>query len=283
VYVYGDGFQFVRTWLIDDPNEVVSIVPLYPNKILVAFADNSIVVLELPTLEVLDLLPSTWLSSKDGDLTSIYCDLPSEKNFVYCGTSEGNVFILDVMESAIRICDYSLNAVDLGISGQKMAITDIQISPRNDRFLALGCDGPNIETGMVVVFDLEKHKLHKNFKTAAVSNITWHHLGEILYCSTRNGIVHSINVEKGAVANSWNAKVELLEECNDEDDEEGANVVSIRKLSWLAPQSNAMTDTGCLFALLSELMNRISKYVTIYIVSEFFQPLAPVIMIICKM
>lgn len=270
--MYGDGFQFVRTWLIDDPNEVVSIVPLYPNKILVAFADNSIVALELPTLEVLDLLPSTWLSAKDGDLTSMYCDLPSEKNFVYCGTSEGNLYVLDVMESAIRICDYSLTATDLGIAGQKMAITDIQINPRNDRFLALGCDGPNVESGMVVVFDLEKNKLHKNFKTAAISNINWHHMGEVLYAATRTGVLHSITVEKGTVVNSWNATSELIDGCDEEDDEdEGANIVSIRKLSWLAPQSNAMSDTGCLFALLCKFLKTLlMSYFYCFIVAHYF-------------
>ncbi len=270
IYVYGDGFQFVRTWLIDDPNEVVSIIPLHPNKILVAFADNSLVALELPTLEVLDLLPpSAWLSpKKDGDITSLYCDLPSEKNFVFCGTSEGNVYILDIMESQIRICDYSILATDWGINNTKLAITDIQINPRNDRFLTIGCgDGPSISQGMICVFDLEKHKLYKQFKTAgAVSNITYHHMGEVLYVATRNGYLQSINIEKGSVINSWHSKGELLDDDDngsndgdsdgdneDESERQSKGIVAIRKLSWLAPQTTNPHDTGCLFALLSKL------------------------------
>jgi WD40 repeat protein len=249
VYVYGDGFQFVRTWLIDDPNEVVSIVPLHPNKILVAYADNSLVVLELPTLEVIDLLPTTWLTANDGDLTSIHCDLPNEKNLVFCGTSAGNLFVLDVMESAIRICEYNLTTADFGLSGP-IAISDIQMSPKSERFLAVSCEGPTISSGNIVVFDLEKHKLHKTFKSFAVSTLMWHHSGDVLFAGTRNGLLYSINVEKGSIVESWNAQSELIGDDGDDNDDEPP-LVTIRKLNWLAPQTTSASDTGCLFALLS--------------------------------
>ncbi len=245
IYVYGDGFQYTRPWLRDDPTEVVSIVPLHPNKILAAFADNSIVIMELPTLEIIDLLEPSWLSSRHGDISSIYCDLPSEKNFVYIGTTEGYLNVLDVMESAIRICDFELSSSsDLGLTGQSMSISDIQSCPKDERYLAIGLEGGSTESGAIVVYDLVKHKVHKMFKTAGISSMHWHHFGEILYAGTRTGEVIAVNVEKTNPFTVWKAKEELV----DEDDDSCA--ISIRRISWLAPQTEE-EDEGCLFAMIA--------------------------------
>lgn len=249
VYVYGDGFQYVRPWLTDDPNEVVSIIPLSPNRILVAFVDNSFAVMELPTLEVIDLLQPSWLSSRDGDLTAIYCDLPSGKNFVYMGTSEGYVHVLDVMEGSVRVCEFQLKPTDLGIAGQSMAISDIQTCPKDERYLAIACDGTSTDAGMLVVFDLSKHKIHKSFKTSAIANFVWHNSGDIIFASTRTGEIILMNVEKGSQAVVWNARSELIDD-SEVDEEDGQGVV-IRKLQWMAPQSDVTADAGCLFVLLS--------------------------------
>ncbi len=180
IYVYGDGFQFMRPWLAEEPIEVVSIVALYPNKILVVFGDNSIVIMELPSLEVIDLLPPSWLPSKLGDITAIHADLPSEKNFVYIGTSEGSLQVLDVMESAIRVCDFTLNRNELGISGS-FAISDIQSCPKDERYIAIALDGSSVDSGYVIIFDFVKNKVHKSFKTKAIASLYWHHLGEVLF------------------------------------------------------------------------------------------------------
>lgn len=181
--MYGDGFQFMRPWLAEEPIEVVSIVALHPNKILVVFGDNSIVVMELPSLEVIDLLPPAWLPSKLGDITSIHADLPCEKNFVYIGTSEGSLQVLDVMESAIRVCDFTLHRNELGISGS-FSISDIQSCPKDERYLAIALDGASVDSGYVIIFDFVKSKVHKSFKTKAIASLSWHHLGEVLFAGT---------------------------------------------------------------------------------------------------
>jgi len=137
--------------------------------------------MELPSLEVIDLLEPSWLSSKAGDITAIYADLPSEKNFVYVGTSEGTVQVLDVMESAIRICDFPLGRNELGLSGTSFSVSDIQLCPKDERYLAIGLDGASTEEGCVVVYDFLKSKVHKTFRTKSVASIYWHHLGEVLF------------------------------------------------------------------------------------------------------
>lgn len=184
VYVYGDGFQFVRPWLTEDPIEVISILPLYPNRIIVAFGNNSLVLMELPSLEVIDLLNSDWLSPKYGDLTALHCDTPSEKNFVYVGTSQGVLIVIDILETSIRICDYQLKLSDFGLSDQSLSISDIQSCPKDEKFIAVGFDGDFVESGHIVIFDLVKRKVHRQFSTSAVSSMVWHHQGEILYAGT---------------------------------------------------------------------------------------------------
>ena len=67
--------------------------------LLSRLGDNSIVAMELPSLEVVDLLSSSWLPETFGDITAVHCDTVGEKNFVYLGTSEGVFIALDVMDS----------------------------------------------------------------------------------------------------------------------------------------------------------------------------------------
>ena len=180
IYIYGDGFQYVRPWLTDDPNPVISIIPLYPNKILVAFSDNSLVAMDLPTLEVIDLLPSSWLPLCYGDLSALHSDLYGEKNFVYLGTTEGLVFVLELTETALRICDYQITKVNLGISNKSVTIADLQLSPKDEKYLAIGLDGET--EGFVMIYDLNKQKISKQYTTpTAISSLVWHHSGDILY------------------------------------------------------------------------------------------------------
>jgi WD40 repeat protein len=247
LYVYGDGFQYMRPWLTDEPNEVVSIVALHPNRILVTFCDNSMVVMELPTLEIIDLLKPTWMHSKWGDITAVHCDAVSEKNFVYIGTSDGYLTVLDVMEGSIRICDFELNLTDMGLQGMSsFSVSDIQSCPKDERYLAIGFDGTTKSQGAVVVYDLVKHKVHKQFKTASISTLQWHHLGEILYAGTSTGEILVINPEKNICISAWNAKDEKIE-----DDEHGESSEGfIRRISWLPPQTDG--TEGCLFVLVGK-------------------------------
>ncbi len=181
IYVFGDGFQFMRPWLTNDPNEVTTIISLHHNKILVSFGDNSIVAMELPSLDIIDLLEPAWVdSNRNGDISVIHVDVPGEKNFAYIGTTEGAVLVLDVMEASIRICDFKLTCHDLGLA-QSMAVSDIQSCPKDDRYLAIGYGGAAASMGAIVLFDLLKNKVHRTFKTAAITAMDWTCSGETLY------------------------------------------------------------------------------------------------------
>lgn len=244
IHVYGDGFQFARTWLTEDPNEVVAIVPLFPNKILTVFGDNSIVAMELPSLEVVDLLSSSWLPRTFGDITAVHCDTVGEKNFVYLGTSEGVFIVLDVMESMIRVCEFQLSKADFGLGSKEVSISDIQISPKDEKFIGVGFEGGDFDEGYVVIYDLVKHKVHKSFPVPSVSTMAWHHSGDFLYAGTRKGELYIINVEKSTCLKTWSAEDELI---SSEDDGEEA-WAAIRRISWLAPQKE--DEEGCLFLML---------------------------------
>lgn len=129
MYSCGDGFQFFRPWLTSDANEVVSITAASRDSILVTFGDNSMAILELPSLTVVDLLEGNWLdSSSAGNVTFVHVDEPGEKSFAYVGTTLGNVFILEVRDS-FRICDLVLTPADFGIA-QPMAVAEIQLCPK---------------------------------------------------------------------------------------------------------------------------------------------------------
>ena len=180
IYLYGDGFQFIRPWLIADPNEVVSIVALYPNKILVTYLNDSMVAMVLPTLDVIDLLQQSWLPTSDGEITVQYSDLPGEKGFVYVGTSEGVLLVLDVTVSAIRICDYRITPADFGLP-HKMPITDIKSNPRDEKFLAVSFGGDDLDEGAIAIFDLQKHKAYRTIKTNAIRALEYQHINDVLY------------------------------------------------------------------------------------------------------
>lgn len=140
IYTYGDGFQFVRPWLTDDPNRVVSICASPDDKILVAFGDNSLAVLALPSLNVIDLLEASWISPSDGAISCVHVDEPSGRNYAYIGTTEGRVFIIED-EGTIRICELSLGPSDLGIPKRNSVITELQV-----------CPGVSIQGQIVVIF-----------------------------------------------------------------------------------------------------------------------------------
>lgn len=241
IYVFGDGFQYMRPWLTSDPIEVVSLVAIYPNKVLAAFADNSIVVMELPSLNIVDLLQPNWLGARAGDITTLHSDLPGEKAFVFAGTSEGTVHVLDVMEGSIRICDYSLGLSDFGLSGQTLSVADLHLCPKDDKYLAVGFDGADFGTGALVIYDLSKSKVHKTFKVPGVTSLAWHHAGELLFAGTMGGDIFAVQLERGTCVSCWNSK----EEVNDDEEDQQ---VAVRRISWLAPQGGG---EGCLFLLLS--------------------------------
>lgn len=121
----------MRPWLIEDQNNVISIVSISKDKILVAFGDNSIAILALPSLNVVDLLPATWMGRFVGDIVTVHCDEPGERGFVYIGTSEGAVVLLECSlgEGLCRVCEYSITWKDAGLS-TGMAVSSVQMCPK---------------------------------------------------------------------------------------------------------------------------------------------------------
>lgn len=71
----------------------------------------------------------------------------------------------------------------------------------------------------------------------------------LLFTGTKNGQLLSINIERNTCQQIWNADTELINKEDTPDDIMSDNLVSIRRISWLAPQSDA--SAGCLFVLLS--------------------------------
>ena len=131
IYTYGDGFQYCRQWLQEDENEVTSICSVANDKILVGFCNNSFVVLAIPSLNIVDLVECSWLSKQAGDVLTVYVDEPGEKGFVYIGTTEGLLIVIESLEQtgSIRVSDYSVNWNEAGLS-KKMAVSCIQMCPK---------------------------------------------------------------------------------------------------------------------------------------------------------
>lgn len=182
MYAYGDGFQYFRPWLIEDENEVTKIVAVHDDCILVTFGDNSLAVLSLPELNVMDLKERTWLGPQVGDIVAMHVDEPGEKGYVYVGTSEGLLLVMECLtpSGTLRLCDYSINCSDAGL-GSRMAISAIHMCPKDEKYLAIAYDGATPDEGSIVIFDLVKHKPHRVYETAGITSIAWVHNGEHLY------------------------------------------------------------------------------------------------------
>lgn len=118
----------MRPWLTQDANSVISIVSVGKDKLLVAFSDNSLAVLAVPTLDVIDLLEGAWIGEQNGQITGMHVDEPGGNNFAYIGTSAGVIFVLELVP-VIRLCQYSITWGDSGLT-KSMAISDMQICPK---------------------------------------------------------------------------------------------------------------------------------------------------------
>ena len=73
----------------EEENDITHIVSLHEERILVTYSDNSMAVLMLPSLAVVDRLPSSWLAKPFGDITVVYIDERNGRNFAYVGTTDG--------------------------------------------------------------------------------------------------------------------------------------------------------------------------------------------------
>ncbi|KAJ1428060.1 hypothetical protein B484DRAFT_447799 [Ochromonadaceae sp. CCMP2298] len=243
VFVYGDGFQTMRCFSDEIVERPVShIVGLDPSSILVVFNDNTVVVLELAALETASILPPEWIDSSI-IITTVHVDEPSEKNYVYLGTSEGALEVLDVTDGEIRIVDFHTPWKTMGIS-KAMSVSDIKMCPTNDKYLAVSFDGFLSVAGAIVILDLSKQKPHKVFETTAINCLTWTHNGDTLFAGTKTGALLSVGVDKTHPSSPWNVALE-----NDDEDGNEEVKIGIKKLVWFAPQPPS--QQGCLFALLT--------------------------------
>jgi len=182
IFVYGDGFQLVRPWLTDNPIEVAFMVVVYPNKLFVTFSDNSAQLLELPSLTLLALLGSNWITNRNEKITTVYVDEAGQLPFAFVGTSEGVVSVLDLSGPfSIRLCDYVISWKTIGLKFAYQ-VTDIQIYPKDEKYLAISYDSITSSAGHVVIFDLTKQKPYRSYDTTnAIVSLAWQHQGDMLF------------------------------------------------------------------------------------------------------
>jgi hypothetical protein len=129
IYVFGEGCQFMKANLLHGNPSVVSITELNEGQILVSFENNALLVLDIPDLNLVSYIGESWL--RTGDITCIRHDEKSDKRFVFVGTTDGYVLVLEVLPAAIREIDYMITLSELGLP-ESMCASDIQLHPKVD-------------------------------------------------------------------------------------------------------------------------------------------------------
>ena len=249
VYAYGDGFQFMQADLAT--LDITNIIEYSTDKIIVTFADNSLAVLALPSLTLLTRLDN-WLGEACGDVTSVYSSYILSQNYIFIGTSEGFVRVLEIaieegQPQTMRECDYVITSSNAGVSA-KMVVSSLQLCPKDEKYLAISYDGPSStkSAGVTIIYDLAKKKVHRSYKSAGVTTLAWNHVGDVLYAGTRSGDVLALGLEKNSCLTVWNVKSEIIDE--DDNDGDDDKTTSVRKMIWMGPQKP--NDVGCLFVLI---------------------------------
>eukprot|EP01041_Mallomonas_annulata_P006170 gene6170-12502_t len=240
VFAYFDGCQF--TWPSISGTEVTHIMSLQEDKILVACGDHSLVVLSLPYLHICpsNIVPNTWLESSAGGITSVYFDEYLGRNYVYIGTFEGSFQVIQIFPT-FRICEYKITSSELDLS-RGMSVSSIATCPKEERYVAIGFDGPFADVGAVVIYDILKRKPYRFYNTSAVTSIAWHHSGDFLFAGTKNGDVLCLYHDKKLVERFWNAAHEHIHR--------DSTPIIIRNIVWLPSQSSFSSSsstpyTGC--------------------------------------
>jgi hypothetical protein len=82
----------------------------------------------LPSLNIIDLKEPSWLDKRAGFITVVHTDEATHQPFVYVGTSTGTMFVIEIEQVAIRVCEYVITLGDCQLQG--VALTDIQICPK---------------------------------------------------------------------------------------------------------------------------------------------------------
>lgn len=236
LYIYGDGFQFFRPSFMSQNNEIIFLLGISNNRILVVYSDNSLVLFDLPTLQVINFLDSDWLAPLEGNITSIAQEITyTAQNFVYIGTSRGVLRVVECTQTGITPCDFFLLFSELHISqsNEPMELCDIKVSPKDEKYLLLGFrnsdssesssstssslytkkskkNSDSNPLGAVVLYDLLKLKT-KFFHhlTAPPSSLAWYHTGEFFFISTLDGLIHLGNLEKQTLIVCWRSSKEV--------------------------------------------------------------------------
>lgn len=132
IFVYGDGFQYMRTLPSSNAqeiNEVSHLVTFHDDKVLAVFGNNAIYVLSLPLLNVVSSLDASWLPGVEGDVSTVHIDDTTQRNFAYIGTSSGKIFVLELLSPSIRVCEYNIGPSDVSIK-HPMLVSDIMMCPK---------------------------------------------------------------------------------------------------------------------------------------------------------
>ena len=260
VHVFGSNWQSVlhrhKEEQVEEEgkgrNGVRSLLPLESDKVLVCFRDNSLAVLSMdPSLALIARLgggpfssSSSWLRT-GVEITCVNVDEPSGRSFVYIGTSDGSMVILEFVSStsSLRVCEYSITWSDAYASGgpgpsRAMELRDVQICPKDERYVALGY------SGRVVIYDMSKHKVHRT-SDASVTSMQWDHTGVSLYVGTADGRLFTLALDHAASPVLWSSDNERSTFAEDD----GAPI-AIRELRWLAPQASMAASQGVLLLLL---------------------------------
>ena len=126
VYAYGDGFQYMKAPEdLQDPKAVIFLLSMSEDQVLAVYEDNSMTMLNLPHLTSTGAaLPSNWLLQ--GAISCVRRDdYNKDKMYVYVGTTNGSLFVLDcTLPAQIRECDYTVTLEDVNLV--EMSISDIQ-------------------------------------------------------------------------------------------------------------------------------------------------------------
>ena len=239
----GNNYQYTRTKLYDnsDGNEVAirKIIPIGDDKVFISNNDNSLALLSVPSLELIDMFNPDWLGKSYGHISYVYVDEPSELNFVYIGTTRGFIIVLDVKDGKIRLCDYMITLEEIGLQSN-MGVRSIQLCPLDDKFIAIAYRDRDDADGAIVIFDLVKKKLVRAYSTSAITTLAWTHTGHALYAGTVNGDVLRIDFANLVLSDYsviWSYK-------NYYDSIDFP--VAIRNMVWLASQDPSSTCLGCL-------------------------------------
>jgi hypothetical protein len=257
LFIHGRNQQWTRPASGDNPNRVISIigVPFAPTNdmVLVLFEDGKVDLLKVPSMNLVASKSSKDLGCALSDrVVTLYVDEAGGHPYAYLGTSKGGFIVLECQAESIRLCNYYMPPFSAAHAQARMALISIRICPKDERYIGLAYgSSDDCQEGLVAIYDLAKHKLSSLHGDIAAASLEWDHEGEVLYAGTTAGEIYSLRIKQNGGTRAWKY-------AGDESD----GAVQIRKLLWLAPQSQSSKSkaaTGaataaedcCLFALLA--------------------------------